>query len=286
MNKWHLVIMIITAACVIAVVYLIRLNSTPAITYFPIDNNTTFSKSETQLQLFSEKGKDNYEITWESDSITNMPIYLRQDVSLLYDNGRLKGAKTKWTQDTDTIQLREKLFHEDSSLFQSISFHHGEIHRSSNDIKSIHRMSSDYLYVIDSPTTALDSFKKPHNNYEKEWKDLLDRTTKQQLLYHWHQLFHYFHIDPDNYLSVPLTDLVHYNTKPLPSLTQAQTNKIIGQLWEGLYKNYVIPVVNTTNEELNSYIPIILFDKEQKHLLVLYEINGKKEKLIQNYSFQ
>ncbi len=285
MKKWHVIITVIAALCVIAIIYIIRLNSIPAITYFPIDKNRSFSNAETTIQLFSEKGNDNYEINWRAGSRTENSVYLRQDVSLLYDNGRLRGALTKWVQDTDTIQLKEKLHHEDSSLFQSISFHHGEVHYPDSQIKSIHQLSSDYLYVIDSPTTSLESFKTPENNYEKEWKDLLERTTKQQLIYQWNKLFHHFQIDSNHYLTVPLTDLAKYQEEPLPSLTMEQTEKIMGQLWEGLYKNYIIPVVNTENEELNSYIPIVLFDKDQKHLLVLYELNGKKNKLIQNYSF-
>ncbi|MFU0791469.1 hypothetical protein [Virgibacillus proomii] len=278
------VIIILCAGIILASICIINVQTKPAITYFPIDQDTTFSTTKTSLSLITEKGNDNYKLLWQTNSTTDIPVYLRQDVSLLFDNGRLRGALTKWVQDTDTIQLKEMLQLEDSSLYQSISFHHGEIHKSRDEIKSIQKMSSDYLYVIDSPTTPLVSFKTAKSNYEREWKDLLDRTSKQQLLYHWNTLLNHFQIDKEKYLAVPLTSLDKYQNEPLPSLSQAQTNKIIGQLWEGLYKNYVIPIVKTEKEVVDSYIPLILFDKENKHLLLLFELNKKKKQLIQEYS--
>lgn len=278
------VIIILCVGIILASICIINVQTKPAITYFPIDQDTTFSTAKTSLSLITEKGNDNYKLLWQTNSTTDIPVYLRQDVSLLFDNGRLRGALTKWVQDTDTIQLKEMLQLEDSSLYQSISFHHGEIHKSRDEIKSIQKMTSDYLYVIDSPTTPLVSFKTAKSNYEREWKDLLDRTSKQQLLYHWNTLLNHFQIDKEKYLAVPLTGLDKYQNEPLPSLSQAQTDKIIGQLWEGLYKNYVIPIVKTEKEVVDSYIPLILFDKENKHLLVLFELNKKKKQLIQKYS--
>lgn len=277
-------IIILCSGIILATICIINVQTKPAITYFPIDQDTTFSTAKTSLSLFTEKGNDNYKLLWQTNSTTDIPVYLRQDVSLLFDNGRLRGALTKWVQDTDTIQLKEILQLEDSSLYQSISFHHGEIHKSRDEIKSIQKMSSDYLYVIDSPTTPLVSFKTAKSNYEREWKNLLDRTSKQQLLYHWNTLLNHFQIDKEKYLAVPLTVLDKYQSEPLPSLSQAQTDKIIGQLWEGLYKNYVIPIVKTEKEVVDSYIPLILFDKENKHLLVLFELNKKNKQLIQKYS--
>ena len=145
-------------------------------------------------------------------------------------------------------------------------------------------MSTAHLYVIDTDSTALKTFKSPKNKEETAWKNLLERTTKQQLLFHWNQLFNHFDIDADSYLAVPIPSLNKYNDNPLPSMSQAQTNQIIGQLWEGLYKNYIIPAANSKKKQENSFIPIVLFDKQQDHLFVLFELNGKKQKLIQRYS--
>lgn len=283
MNKW-LFFLCLTLFLILSISYILKNNATPAITYFPDDEKSTFTKAESNLELFLPKGNDSYEIVWTSDSESDKAMYLRQDASLLFDNGRLRGVRSTWTQDTEQIHIEEKFLSEDSSFFQVITFHHGEIHYPDEQIKSIHQLSADHLYVIDSPSTSLDSFKTPEGKFEKEWEDLLDRTTKQQLLYHWNQLFTHFSIDSGSYLSVPLTSLVKYDTTPLPYMSQEQTNKVMGQLWEGLYKNYIIPAVNTENSQLHSYVPIVLFDKENNHLIVLYELNGKKYKLIQHYS--
>ena len=283
MNKWFF-FLLIGLFLSFSIHFILKNNAAPVITYFPHDEESGFTKAVSNLELFLPKGNDSYEIVWSSDSESDKEMYLRQDASLLFDNGRLRGVLSTWTQDTKKIHIEEKIFSEDSSFFQVISFHHGEIHYPGDQIRGIHKMSADHLYVIDSPSTSLDAFKTPKDDFEKEWKDLLDRTTKQQLLYHWNQLFSHFAIDSKSYLSVPLTSLVKYNSHPLPNMTQEQTNKIIGQLWEGLYKNYLIPAVNTEDSQLHSHIPIILFAEENNHLLVLFELNGEKHKLIQHYS--
>ncbi|MCJ0930862.1 hypothetical protein MST22_06845 [Virgibacillus halodenitrificans] len=282
MFKW---IITITFALLISVItiYFINVQTKPAITYFPANEETKFTETETNLKLFSEKDKDKYEISWTSNSKSEKPMYLRQDVSILFENGRLRGMRSKWEQNTDKIYINEKITQEDSGYFQSVSYHHGEIH-TNNNITSIHKLSGDNLYVIDSPTTAIDSFKKPENRYEEEWKHLLDSITKQQLLFHWHQLLKHFSIKSKDYLTVPLTQLSKYNEEPLPNLSQEQTDKIMGQLWEGLYKNYVIPIINSNEEKVQSYIPIVLFSNQADHLIVLFESNGEKMKLIQRYS--
>ncbi|WP_042223455.1 hypothetical protein [Oceanobacillus manasiensis] len=283
MNKWGLLSIIIVSISSAAIIYIVNMHTMPAITYFPLANDQQIEEAKTDISLFSENGNDSYEIIWSANSKSDTPTYLRQDTSLLYDNGRLHGVRSKWKQNTDTINIKERLFHEDSSFFQAITFHHGEIHNQDKTIKSIQQISSDRLYVIDSPTTSLESFKTPQNNYEVEWKNLLDKTTRQQLIFHWNQLFTHFDIDSSNYLSVPLTNLSTYQTKPLPSLTQQETDKIMGQLWEGLYKNYIVPATKQTNKQPISYIPIVLFSKDLDHLLVLYELNGNKKQLIQKY---
>lgn len=281
-NRYILSVGIIFAAA--AALYLFLWDEKPAITYFPPDDAVTFSEAASHLSLSSPTGNDSYEINWTSSSLSDKPMYLRQDVSLLFDNGRLLGLRSEWEQDTDRIKIREKVSREDSSFYEVVSFHHGEIHYPNDQIKSIQQMSQDQLYVIDSPASTLDSFTTPEGEFEKEWQHRLERTMKQQLLYEWQQLFAHYQIDTDAYLAVPLTSLPKYRDEPLPSMTQEQTAKIIGQLWEGLYKNYIIPAANTKGESLDSYVPIILFHKEKNHLLVLFELNGEKQRLIQSYS--
>ncbi|SFA71027.1 hypothetical protein SAMN04488072_101164 [Lentibacillus halodurans] len=281
-KRWFILIMIPLVSTGL-LIYLWQTDSAPVITYFPEDQEISFAEASTMLEMVSEKTRDSYEMIWVSKSVSERELYLRQDASLLFNNGRLLGIRSKWKENTDTIQMKEKMDGEDSNFFQAISIHHGEVHYPDDKIKSIHHMTSDQLYVIDSPNTTLESFKTPETDYEQEWSQLLDHTTEQQLLYHWKQLMRHFNIDEESYESVPLTNLYKYNTEPLPSFTQKQTNQIIGQLWEGIYRHYVMNVKNTENSSVNSYIPLVLFDKQHRHLIVLYEWNGQKERLIQQY---
>ncbi|MEC5422252.1 hypothetical protein QGM71_01960 [Virgibacillus sp. C22-A2] len=282
MNKWIIISVAALIICTVSMLYIVRLTSLPAITYFPIDKESSFVTAASSLQLSPPVEDNSNELMWVSESESDKKMYLRQDASILFENGRLKGIRSKWKQDTANIRIQESIKVEGSSLFQVISFHHGEVHHTDKEIRSLHQLSNDFLYVIDSPTTSIESFKSPANDYETEWKTLLDRTTKQDLLYHWYQLFNHFNISSDSYTAVPLTNLYRYNQEALPSLSQDKTAQIMGQLWEGLYKNYIIPIIDSEGKQI-SYVPIILFDKQNQHLLVLFELNGEKKQLIQRY---
>ncbi|RYG74698.1 hypothetical protein EU245_00480 [Lentibacillus lipolyticus] len=288
MKKQRSILVILTIIpfiCTCVLIYLWQSASAPAITYFQEDTKTGFRGTGTELELISQKTRDSYDILWKSGSVSEKDVYLRQDVTILFDNGRLYGIKTKWKEDNSTIKMKEKITGEDSNYYQAISYHHGEVHYPNNRITSIQQMTYDQLYVIDSPNTDLQSFKKAETHDEYEWEHLLGHTTEQQLSYSWNQLMNHFQINKDAYTAVPLTALEKYSHEPLPSFTQQQTNQIIGQLWEGIYQNYVIPFISaeSQSETLASFVPVILFDKQKNHLIVLYEINGKKKRLIQQY---
>ncbi|WP_067730419.1 hypothetical protein [Oceanobacillus damuensis] len=280
MKKWQ-ALLLIAFILLVGIVFIFESSTSPTVSFFPLDPESTVEYASTSLTLLSEEGTNKYEVDWKVASASDKIMYLRQDVSLLFDNGRLRGVRSKWQQNTKNIQVEEKVRGEDSRHFQSISFHHGENHYSDEAIRSIQKMSFDELYVIDSPTTPIASFKTPANAYESKWKELLDRTSRQQLLFHWHELVNYFHIDLENYISLPLVDMYKYENQALPQMSQEETNNLIGRLWEGLYKNYIIPAMDPPNNKLNSFIPLILIDKEGEHLLVIFEFNGKKEQLIQ-----
>lgn len=264
----------------VAVVYMYKLNAVPTITYFPIDESNHFTRADSKLEFSNTADETGYDIIWKSGSESSEPLYLRQDASLLFADGELHGVRSKWLESTALIQLQEKLHENNSQLFQTISYHHGEIHYPDDTIKSIQRMSHDNLYVVKTKNT-FHAFRSPANNKEKAEKKALDKETKQHLLDHWNQLLTHFNISEEAYKLIPLTELYVYDTEKLPGMTQQETNKIIGQLWEGIYKNYIIPATNTKQKESPNYIPIVLLDKEKSRLLVLFELNGKKEKLIQ-----
>ncbi|UOQ47451.1 hypothetical protein MUN88_15460 [Gracilibacillus caseinilyticus] len=282
-RKLHIIICILMMLSMLLLL-LSKHSAEETIKYFPLDTDTSFVDAKTNLQLLDETGNDQYRIKWTASSTLDNEIYLRQDVSLLYMDGQLKGMKGLWKENEKDIAL-EVLFEEsDSSHFQAISFHHGEIHYPNDEIKSIQRMTVDQLYVIDSPYTALESFREPNSSMQEEWKETIDHTTTQQLQFAWKQWINESNLDINHYTAYPLTSISKFENTPMEGLTQEQTDRIMGQLWEGLYRNYILPISNQSNTK-NQTMPIILIDKNHDHLIVLFENeNYQLEQLYQKLS--
>ncbi|MCP3025683.1 hypothetical protein [Halobacillus sp. A5] len=254
--------------------------------YFPTDEDVTFEKAETSLSYQEGEGADEYEIGWEISSKSDQPVYLRQDVSLLYVNGRLKGVINKWQENTDELSKHSTLHGEDTKKYEALSFHHGEIHKDEEVINSIQATTSDQLYIIDSPYTNRMAFKSAKTKEEEDWQNKLDHSIYQQLKAQWDELLAFYQIPESQYEQVPLTDLPEFNEEnPFPYTTGDQYSRISGQLWEGLYKNYILGIRDAKSKHpIQSYIPLLLFDKKGKHLMVLFEDDqGEKKQLIQYY---
>ncbi|UOQ93736.1 hypothetical protein MUO14_01685 [Halobacillus shinanisalinarum] len=254
------------------------------IKYFPIDDSHYFTEAATTLTTSDDE--DNDEIKWEIASSSNDSMYLRQDVSLLYVNGRLKGVVNKWKENAQHIEKQTILQGEDSKKYEAISFHHGEIHGKNDEIKSIQTTTTDTLYIIDSPHSKKTAFHKAQSTEEKEWTGKLDHAIDQQLEAQWDELIHHYQIPREKYIHIPLTELTDFSKEdPFPGTTGAEFERILGQLWEGLYKNYVLGIEDSQSKHpIQSYIPLILLDKNGKHLIVLYEDDaGEKHQLIQYY---
>ncbi len=67
------------------------------IIFFPIDSSLHFEHASTHLKP-EATGDSTYTITWRVDSSLDQTAYLRQDVSLLYKNGKLAGTLKNWRQ--------------------------------------------------------------------------------------------------------------------------------------------------------------------------------------------
>lgn len=254
-----------------------------SIIFFPLDSNIEFSQAVTTLSVADEKDNDEYILKWGIQSDIGKPVYLRQDIGFLFADGKLVDVTSKWKENSQTLTQVKKIEHEDSSHFQAISFHHGEIHYENDVIKSGQKMSADELYVINSPKQPLESFQDPHTDSEKEWKEILDHATNQQLKVSWMNLVKHYNIPTNEYKMIPLTNLAYFNTNPLPNLTIEETQTMIGRLWEGIYKNYLLGLKKEDGynvSPINSTIPLILFNED--HLIVLIEAsNGEYFQLIQ-----
>lgn len=243
----------------------------PAITYFPIDEHTRFLFTTTDLKPIKTSDENTDQFIWKSQSKSDKPLYLRQDISLLYENGYFKGLLSKWSEQTDTVELQKTINHKKNNLYQAISYHYGEVHHNENIINSIQQMSS---------TDFLSS-----NHSIGESPETQSQIISSQISTFWNQVIEDYDIDKSLYLAVPLTNLDYYNSKTLPLLTSEETDKVIGQLWEGLYKNYIIPITATKPNQAPHHVPMVLFDKESRHLIILFELDRHVQKLFQRYSF-
>ncbi|WJV28041.1 hypothetical protein QTG56_12855 [Rossellomorea sp. AcN35-11] len=252
--------------------YIYKPKTEESIIFFPINENVKYESATTILMLKPEKKNDHYEVDWKVSSKLDTPAYLRQDVGFLFMNGRLKGLMNEWEQDTDQIVEESTLKGKESSLLQGVSFHYSEIHETETEFTSAQKMSEDELYVIDSNFSPLNAFRQPSTPAEKEWKNILDKVSTQQLEYLWEKAFDSMEIPLEDYTSFPLTQLPKLENQPLEGFTQQEWDRVIGNLWEGLYKNYYLGIKKEDGsviESIDSAIPLILVKNDQKEVLVL-----------------
>ncbi|WHX99315.1 hypothetical protein [Neobacillus sp. DY30] len=230
-----------------------------SITYFPIDPKVTFKTAQTTLTLMNQQSST---ILWKEHSTLDRKAYLRQDAALLYANGRLLEALWSWKQNTAELEQEKRIKLDKSTLLQAITFHHAELHEKEDQITSSQAMSSDQIYFI---TAAAD---------EVNTKKQLDQQTERMLQLSWNKGLRQFAINLKNYQAFPLSEFNELAKGVLPGFTKPETDAIVGNLWEGLYKNYILGIKKADGTRENpkgSTLPLILISTDKNHLLVLTE---------------
>lgn len=252
-----------------------------SITYFPIDPKVAFKEVSTSIRLVKATPHEKFKINWKTYSILDRTAYLRQDVSLLFINGRLAGKQAKWKQNTSILTQEDQVSGKNSATLQALTFHYAELHENENHIFSSQQMSADRLYIIHSPIIRMHSFRIPQSAEEKEWKEELDKQTSQLLEHSFAKGIKYFSINPSEYTAIKLTEL--HSIKIFPGFTGTETKRIMGNLWEGLYKNYFLGIRKADGNRINpigSTIPVILLAKDKTHLLVLTQTAKEEPTLL------
>ena len=262
--------------CSAIIFFIIRnMNQTEeSIMYFPLHPTADFPSAYTKLQFKTGHVNQAYKVSWEIQSFLSQKAYLRQDISLLFVNGRLRGTLNKWKEQTQKITVRDDYIGNGSAFLQAISFHYAELHQNQSEIKSAQEMSSDQLFVIDSAETPLLSFRTPGNPIEIKWSKTLTEHTNKQLEKIASRAYQKYHLQPNAFIQIPLTDLAAYSHMKLPNLSLPQSKTIIGRLWEGLYKNYFLGIKKengTIEDPIDSTIPLILLSKTGNVLYVVFE---------------
>ncbi|MGG3841438.1 hypothetical protein [Anoxybacillus kestanbolensis] len=257
-----------------AFVVIVQMFGKPAretIMFFPIDPTVRFTDTQTKLLLQPKKKETRYVVDWIVTSSLDRTAYLRQDISLLFANGRLISMQSKWKENGKSLTQKQHVEQIGSRLFQAISYHQGELHNG-NDIRSSQKMSGDVLYVIDSSFTSFQSFRKATTSEQKRWANTLNKQTETIVNKPAKQMGDI--LPKDDYYHLYLTELVQYNEQPFMDLTTKQTEVMIGNLWEGLYKNYFLGIKKqngSIESPIGSTVPLILIHKHYSKLFVVTE---------------
>ena len=272
--RWLIGVLII----IITFIYLLDTENTTTetIKYFPINQSISFTDLGSKLEVYQ---KENVPLlVAENWSKTNKMVYLRQDVNLLFQNGKLKAMHYPWKQYTDWIvdQIKDDL--SSDSVYLTLSFHHAEIHEDSI-ISSQHAVTTSKLYTNQFQGKN-EFFKEPNNMRQEDALKKIENKLQQERANLLDQAMIELNINRDNYI---IYDLDQFSMmKGNKVISEEFWPAVLGRLWEGLYRNYVLVF---SNEELQHYspsMPWILVDQNGTHLLVIYQkINTHFEKLIQ-----
>jgi hypothetical protein len=286
--KWKISIFMLIIILVIGIIYqpFVKKEARESITFFPIDNSFSFSDAITSIK-FEEGTASNYELEWDVESESSESVYLRQDIAMIYENGKLANKMTEWKTNAKSIDLEKNIHGKTPGLWEGISYHQGEIHINEEKYRSVQRMSSDYLYTV-RPNNTFTGFKEPNSASERRLKNFLDQETNKYLQNTLTKLLENYQINRNNYHIISLQSLTGYNEEALPGFNSLKSQEIIGKLWEGLYKNYFINITTKTGQKISpigSSMPYILLSKDKTHLFVLFQTaTGENIQLIQYIS--
>ncbi|MET3727813.1 hypothetical protein ABID52_001394 [Fictibacillus halophilus] len=286
--KWRISIYLLIIILVIGIIYqpFVKKEARESITFFPLDNAFSFKEADTNLS-FLNGNSSSYDLLWKVNSETSERVYLRQDIAMIYENGRLNNKMTEWKTSAVEIDLEKDVISSIPGLWEAISYHQGEIHLSEEKYRSVQRMSNDYLYAA-KLGQSFSSFKIPKDNTERKAKNDLDEKTNKYLQQTLTQTTNFYQIDINEYYVISLESLTDYNRKPLPGFSSSKSQEIIGKLWEGLYKNYFVGITTKNGQRVSpigSSMPFILISKDKKYLFVLFQTtNGENIQLIQYIS--
>ncbi|WP_340371716.1 hypothetical protein [Peribacillus sp. FSL E2-0218] len=242
------------------------------IIFFPIDSSLHFEHASTHL-MPKENGGSSYTITWRVSSALDRPAYLRQDVSLLYTNGKLTGALKNWRQNKQELSQKAKAKESESGRYDAVTFHYAEVHPSETIFTSAQQLSKDKIYAITTP--SFQYFHRPLSEEQIEWKKTLDSLTEQTVQSGLEKASQAYHINLDQYNIISLTDLPDKKNQWLSAFPPFKREEIVGRLWEGLYKGYVLGIKKEDGSTVNaqgSTIPLLLMAKNQRELLVLFTL--------------
>lgn len=260
-------------------------NIREAMTFYPIDHNIQFADGNTTLELVKTKENNEYQLNWSTHSTLTRAVALRHDFSLLFKNGMLLHKANDFSDHTKEIRLKEELKDHEEGYYEAVTFHHAEVHYPNEEIKSRQSITTDELYVIQTPITPFHAFKQPQTLEETSGKNHLNKIVYQQLNEIWQSLFQQYELNKNDYTIVTLTNL----DRLYHHFSEEQAEKIIAATTDMIYSYYFFGIPNgdgTFISPIGSSLPIVLVpNQENDHLIVLFRTdNGKNIQLLKKVS--
>lgn len=222
-------------------------------------NSTLFAE-----YLQSDNQLPTFKITLKTHSQTNQSTSIRQDITLLYQDGILIAKNAHKKKHSDLVMQQVESHSKFHHLFQAISFHYAETENQT----PLYQMSDDYLYVSATKFGGIQAFHHPETVQQQNWKQIMDRTLHQLLNFEYNEAFQKLEIDPNKYYLFPLTQLPSYNMpEQLPGIPAEYSAETIRKIWNILHEHIVL---ESNTPTLGSSLPLLLFAKDGTSFTVLY----------------
>lgn len=139
---------------------------------------------------------------------------MRQDVGLLFENGKLAGVMNKWMHPGRSLIQEKTLILQPNKQLDAVSFHFAELH--DNEITSTFKLSGIRSYTSNS----FELFSFPKNEKEIQSRSVAITDTSQVLKRVWADAKQQLSIPADQYIEVPLTALPNADLSTINGLSE------------------------------------------------------------------
>ncbi|MCO7128307.1 hypothetical protein NIE88_21505 [Sporolactobacillus shoreicorticis] len=280
LKRVQILTLLITAAAVFSLlIFPFLLLDRPTITYFPEHPRIQYVTTATHLAFVPE----NQLLRLQTASETKERNELMQDFSLLYRNNQLVAILNRWQKNVSELSASKEL---DMSpgFYVGLTVHQAERHID-HSIYGKEQLSQDYLMAVKTNGTY-HLYREPKttdeanqlSQYTRELGESRNKTLRRAAARYGFQL--------SDYRVVPLDALTGESFTHIFPFGREKAERITGQLWEGLYKNYVrgIQLAQAQSESpLGSTMPLLLI--AQDHMLIVFETANRQTVLLkQNFS--
>ncbi len=271
-NKWKMSVIFLLvlahALPLLITAYLLLPNDRNVLKSVSKDPQLSFVQANSTLFVENMENNRNlpsaFKIKLNTISQTNKSISLRQDVTLLFQDGILVAKTGHQEKNADFIVQQLAITSKYNHLYQAISFHYAQ----TDNQTYRHQMSYDYLYVSATKYGGIQTFHQPETLQQQNWKQIIDRRLHQQLNFEYNDAFQKFEINPNDYFLFPLSQLPIYSSQEqLPGIPAEDSSEVIRKIWNILHENIIMEHNNKVN---GSSMPLLLIAKDGTYFTILY----------------